>query len=133
MDAQFLAAQRVEAVLGEFPVGVDGTAQDQADLLGDQASQPGGPLILGHFVQLGEELAGPGPFSLRTEHLRERAVLGESGEPRGPDHRGVAGVGAVVAQQRFEGVGTLIGCDRSAGIFGERRRTAHLGPWTPGD
>ena len=43
--AQFEGAQRVNAVLGERPVGIDAATQDQADLIGDQTPQPGGPLV----------------------------------------------------------------------------------------
>ena len=42
---QFEGAQRVNAVLGERPVGIDATTQDQADLIGEQTPQPGGPLV----------------------------------------------------------------------------------------
>jgi hypothetical protein len=42
--AQFEGAQRVNAELGERPVGIDAATQEEADLIGDQAPQPGRPL-----------------------------------------------------------------------------------------
>ena len=55
--AQFEVAQRVEAVLGERTVRIDGATQNQADLLGDQTPKSGGPLVQGQLIQLGAEFA----------------------------------------------------------------------------
>ena len=43
--AQFEVAQRVEAVLEERTVRIDGAAQNQADLLGNQTPKSGRPLV----------------------------------------------------------------------------------------
>ena len=45
--AQFEIAQRIESVVGERTIGVDGAAQDQADLLGDQTTKSARPLVAG--------------------------------------------------------------------------------------
>ena len=55
--AQFEVAQRVQTVLGQRAVRIDRATQNQTDLIGDQAPQPGGPLVRRQRVQLGPELA----------------------------------------------------------------------------
>ena len=80
--AQFLAAERVESVLGQHAVDIDGPAQNQPDLLGDHAAKPGRPLFLRKLVQFGEELAVAGMLGRGPERLGERAVLGECVQPR---------------------------------------------------
>ena len=76
VGAQFEGAQRVQAVLGERPVGIDGATQDQADLVGDQTPQPGGPLVAGQLVEFGKEFACARlRFARGAERFGERAAL----------------------------------------------------------
>ena len=97
--AQFEVAQRVEAVLGERTVRIDAAAQDQADLIGDQTPKPGGPFVPGQRVQFGKEFAcAPTALPRGSEQLRRMGCVAQRRLAMGTHHRGVARVGAVVAQ-----------------------------------
>ena len=111
--AQFEVAQRVEAVLGERTVRIDGATQNQADLLGDQTPKPGeATRPAGSSLSSARNLLLSAPALPRgLEHLGEPAALRQRSQPRRTDDRRIAGVGAVVAQQRLERVGALVGSD----------------------
>ena len=49
--------------------------------------------------------------------LGEQAALGEDRQPRGSRDGRIAGVGAVVTQQRFECVSALVRTDSDVGAF----------------
>ena len=48
---QFEVAQRVETVIGERAVGVDGASQDRPDLLADQMPKTAGPFLRGQGAE----------------------------------------------------------------------------------
>ncbi len=68
-----------------------------------------------------------------AECFGERAALGEGGQPRCSHDRRVAGVGAVVAQQRLERVSALVGSDSGSAAFCQGRAAADLAPGAPRD
>src|SRR5262249_52301710 len=71
--AQFQVAQRIQPVLAQRPIRIDGAPQQQADLIRYQPPDHAGPLVLRRRLQLGEELA---LVRLTVRHGLER--LGEA-------------------------------------------------------
>ena len=129
----FEVAQRVKAVFGERTVRIDGATQNQADLLGDQTPQPGGPLVRGQRRQLGTEFAVASAGFARWTGTASANWLrcAKRGQPRASDDRGIAGVGAVVTQQRLERVGALVGSDQRCRCFRPARWRDRSRPTLP--
>lgn len=75
----------------------------------------------------------PERFCPRDWNFSANGLCWAKAVSQGSDHRGVAAVGAVVAQQGLEGVGAFLGGDGVAGLFGKGDRAADLAPGAPGD
>src|SRR5262245_65131850 len=99
----------------EGTVGVDGAAQDKAELLADQTPEPLRPLLGRQCVQLGAECV-PVDFGLPggSKRFGEREMFSERSQPRCSNDRDITGVAAVVAQQSLEGVRALDRSDHCA-------------------
>lgn len=131
---QLQVAQGIQTIVGQRPVRINGSPQQQADLVRYQPPDCAGPLFAGQAAQFGEEFPGGRLILARgVERFGKSATLRKGRQPWGTHDRGIAGVRPAVAKQRLEGSSTLGGRDRCAGAFGQRGSAANLGPCSPGD
>ena len=114
-------------------VGIDAATHDQADLIGDHSPQPGGPLVRRAARRARRAVClCPWGFAGGAERFGERGCVGRRPTTTGcTNDRRVAGVGAVMAQQRFERVGAFARERWQRRRFRPGRCRARSGPTLP--
>ena len=136
VSAQLQGAKGIQTVIGERAIGIDRPAQDEADLVGDQAAQPVRPLVLGQPGELGQhggDACGLVAVGV-AECLREGAARGQRDQQRHSGQRQITGVCPVVTQQRPECVAAVLRTDhRHVAAICHSGAAADVGPRAPGD